>query len=344
MNEDLVIFSNSSTDSALTKSSGGKFKSLLQFFCRRSGRLVQPPWILPSTVSFLILQDSYDLLVMTSCGSLYLWDLKANKCIVNKASIVPLLEGLFEKEKEKNGKRKRLITKVELSSGNKFPLVTLSDQSRYIYNRDLEIWLFDETRTAPYRTLYDLLQLEEPENSDENIENNLASQLDDPALFEKLFKDILSSSTGHFIANNLPVSFSEIEMARQLELYVAISQTMGNEKDILAWTCIYFKYCLANRETQKITDILMDYCEKKGPREHLDLGEFVPDFAKEFFVDYSVENTENNISEHLVENRVSINMVKSHHLSNTVAVELKSYLLAMLRVDPNYRYLLEFWQ
>lgn len=98
-----------------------------------SGKRLLPSIVLGSPISFLESYDKY-LMVVTCIGELYVWDMEIKKNVL-KSSISPLLE-LYNKEglvKSDN------ITLCAVTSYG-IPLVTLSNGSGYLFNKDLGVW------------------------------------------------------------------------------------------------------------------------------------------------------------------------------------------------------------
>lgn len=98
-----------------------------------SGKRLLPSIVLGSPVSFLESYEKY-MMAVTCIGELYVWDMEAKKNVL-KCSISPLLE-LYNKEglvKSDN------ITLCAVTSFG-IPLITLSNGSGYLFNKDLGIW------------------------------------------------------------------------------------------------------------------------------------------------------------------------------------------------------------
>ncbi|EMG47997.1 Histone transcription regulator, putative [Candida maltosa Xu316] len=98
-----------------------------------SGKRLLPTIVLGSPVSFLESHNNY-LMAVSCTGELHVWDLQSKKNVL-KCSIGPLLqicnkEGLVKSDN---------ITLCAVTSLG-IPLVTLSNGSGYLYNKDLAVW------------------------------------------------------------------------------------------------------------------------------------------------------------------------------------------------------------
>ncbi|CAM9011529.1 unnamed protein product [Wickerhamomyces anomalus] len=99
-----------------------------------SGRRIFPPIVLGTPLSFLESKGKY-LLAVTSIGEVFAWDVAAKKALFEPASLYPLL----------SRSNPDLLTRAEnltlcgiSSSGT--PIVTLSNGSGYLFDRDMETW------------------------------------------------------------------------------------------------------------------------------------------------------------------------------------------------------------
>lgn len=102
-------------------------------YSRVSGKRLLPSIVLGAPVSFLQSYNNY-LMAVTCVGELWVWDMELKKSVL-KTSIGPLLElcnkdGLVKSEN---------ITLCAVTSLG-IPLVTLSNGSGYLYNKDLSVW------------------------------------------------------------------------------------------------------------------------------------------------------------------------------------------------------------
>ncbi|KAK6465588.1 histone transcription regulator HIRA, WD repeat superfamily [Scheffersomyces coipomensis] len=105
-------------------------------YSHTSGKRIFPPIVLGSPISFLESHGKY-LMAVTALGELYVWDIEKKKAELN-TSITPLLE-LNTKYIEDGLSKSDNITLCAVTSAG-IPLVTLSNGSGYLYNKDLGIW------------------------------------------------------------------------------------------------------------------------------------------------------------------------------------------------------------
>lgn len=101
-----------------------------------SGRRILPPLILGSPITFLESHSQF-LMAVTSIGELYVWNI-TNKKIELTANITPLLD-TYNKFQEDGLSKTDNITMCSLTSAG-VPIVTLSNGSGYLHNKDLESW------------------------------------------------------------------------------------------------------------------------------------------------------------------------------------------------------------
>ncbi|KAG2734859.1 hypothetical protein G9P44_002865 [Scheffersomyces stipitis] len=105
-------------------------------YSHTSGKRLLPPLVLGSPVSFLESHSKY-LMAVTSLGELFVWDLEKKK-IELSTSLTPLLE-LSSKYHEDGLSKSDNITLCAVTSAG-IPLVTLSNCSGYLFNKNLCIW------------------------------------------------------------------------------------------------------------------------------------------------------------------------------------------------------------
>lgn len=105
-------------------------------YSHTSGKRILPPIVLGSPISFLESHSTF-LMAVTSVGEVYVWDLAQRKIVLN-TNMSPLLE-LNIKFQEDGLSKTDNITMCAVTS-NGIPLVTLSNGSGYLFNKDLGIW------------------------------------------------------------------------------------------------------------------------------------------------------------------------------------------------------------
>lgn len=107
-------------------------------YSRNSGKRLLPPLVLGTPISFLECHGNY-LMAVTSVGELYVWDVEARKLHLNSPlSLSPLLD-LSNKYQEDGLSKSENLTMCSITSKG-IPLVTLSNGSGYLYNKDLGTW------------------------------------------------------------------------------------------------------------------------------------------------------------------------------------------------------------
>ncbi|KAK6457036.1 histone transcription regulator HIRA, WD repeat superfamily [Scheffersomyces xylosifermentans] len=105
-------------------------------YSHTSGKRLLPPIVLGSSVSFLESHGKY-LMAVTSLGEMFVWDLEKKKVELTTL-LSPLLE-LNNKYQEDGLSKSDNVTLCAVTSTG-IPLVTLSNGSGYLYNKDLGIW------------------------------------------------------------------------------------------------------------------------------------------------------------------------------------------------------------
>ncbi|CUM63401.1 uncharacterized protein PRCAT00000975001 [Priceomyces carsonii] len=101
-----------------------------------SGRRLLPPFILGSPLSFLESNKQY-LLAVTCVGELFVWNIDEKRIELN-CSFSPLLELSIKSQSDGLSKSDN-ITMCSITS-NGIPLVTLSNGSGYLFNKELCTW------------------------------------------------------------------------------------------------------------------------------------------------------------------------------------------------------------
>lgn len=103
-----------------------------------SGMRILPPIVLGSPVSFLETHGPY-LLVITSVGELFVWDLEKKKIVLTTPQSIRALLDLNSKYAEDGLSKSDNITLCSVTSSG-VPLITLSNGSGYLFNKDLGVW------------------------------------------------------------------------------------------------------------------------------------------------------------------------------------------------------------
>lgn len=103
-----------------------------------SGMRILPPLVLGSPVAFLESQGDF-LMAITCIGELYVWDIKNKKSHLNSPlSISSLLDSSNKYQDEGISKSNRITLCSITSTG--IPLITLSNGTGYLFNKDLGTW------------------------------------------------------------------------------------------------------------------------------------------------------------------------------------------------------------
>lgn len=105
-------------------------------YSHQSGKRLLPPLVLGSPISFLESHSKF-LLAVTSIGELFVWDLLLKK-VELAANLLPLLD-LNNKFQEDGLSKADNITMCAVTSLG-IPLITLSNGSGYLYNKDMGTW------------------------------------------------------------------------------------------------------------------------------------------------------------------------------------------------------------
>lgn len=107
-------------------------------YSHTSGRRILPPIVLGSPLSFLESHGDF-LMAITCVGELYVWDINLKKLHLNSPlSISTLLDANTKYQDEGLSKSERITLCSITSLG--IPLVTLSNGSGYLFNKDLGVW------------------------------------------------------------------------------------------------------------------------------------------------------------------------------------------------------------
>lgn len=107
-------------------------------YSRISGRRLTPPIVLGSSLSFLESHGDF-LMAVTSIGELYVWNVALKKMHLQAPSTLSNVLELSNKYREDGLSRSEGITMCSVTSSG-IPLVTMSNGTGYLYNRDLCAW------------------------------------------------------------------------------------------------------------------------------------------------------------------------------------------------------------
>lgn len=107
-------------------------------YSRASGKRILPPLALGCALSFLECYDDY-LMAVTSIGELFVWDIKKRKSILQSPLSISSLLELHSKYQEDGLSKSDNITMCSITSKG-IPLITLSNGSGYLFNKDLGTW------------------------------------------------------------------------------------------------------------------------------------------------------------------------------------------------------------
>lgn len=105
-------------------------------YSHTSGRRILPPLILGSPVSFLESHSDF-LMAVTCIGEIFVWNVTTKK-IELSSNLSPLLE-ICNKYLEEGLSKSDNISMCSINSSG-IPIVTLSNGSGYLFNKDLESW------------------------------------------------------------------------------------------------------------------------------------------------------------------------------------------------------------
>lgn len=107
-------------------------------YSHMSGKKLLPPIILGSPLSFLESHGKF-LMAISSIGELYVWDIEQRKIHLNSPLSLSSLLDLSNKYQEDGLSKSDNITMCSITS-NGIPLITLSNGSGYLFNKDLGTW------------------------------------------------------------------------------------------------------------------------------------------------------------------------------------------------------------
>ncbi|CAH6722243.1 protein Hir2p [[Candida] jaroonii] len=103
-----------------------------------SGMRILPPLMLGSPIAFLESQGDF-LMAITSIGELYVWNVKSKRShLITPSSINSLLDSSNKYQDEGISKSNRITMCSITSTGT--PLITLSNGTGYLFNKDLGTW------------------------------------------------------------------------------------------------------------------------------------------------------------------------------------------------------------
>ncbi|CUM49883.1 Protein HIR2 [Debaryomyces fabryi] len=107
-------------------------------YSRTSGKKLLPPIILGSPLSFLESHGKF-LMAVTSIGELFVWDIEQRKIHLQSNLSLSALLDLSNKYQEDGLSKSDNITMCSITN-NGIPLLTLSNGTGYLFNRDLGVW------------------------------------------------------------------------------------------------------------------------------------------------------------------------------------------------------------
>ena len=107
-------------------------------YSRLSGRKILPPLVLGCALSFLESYKEY-LMAVTSIGELFVWNIEEKKSVLQSPLSISSLLDLHSKYQEDGLSKSDNITMCSITSKG-IPLITLSNGSGYLFNKDLGIW------------------------------------------------------------------------------------------------------------------------------------------------------------------------------------------------------------
>lgn len=107
-------------------------------YSRTSGKKLLPPIILGSPLSFLESHGKF-LMAVTSIGELYVWNIEQRKIHLQSSLSLSSLLDLSNKYQEDGLSKSENITMCSITN-NGIPLITLSNGTGYLFNKDLGVW------------------------------------------------------------------------------------------------------------------------------------------------------------------------------------------------------------
>ncbi|KAI5956494.1 HIR2 [Candida jiufengensis] len=210
-----------------------------------SGKRLLPPIILGSPISYLESHGKF-LMAVTSLGELYVWNLENKKIEVN-CSISGLLE-LGSKFQDDGLSKSDTITLCAITSLG-IPLVTLSNGSGYLFNKDLGMWqtiteswwLFgshywdsadDGKKSIQSLNMFDdeesILELLENKTNEEILRKTRTGR---GKFFNKISKNMLMKEGFESLENTISIS--------HLENRILCCELLSENKDLYKYFKIY---------------------------------------------------------------------------------------------------------
>ncbi|CAL1181415.1 unnamed protein product [Candida parapsilosis] len=211
-----------------------------------SGKILLPPLVLGAPVSFLESHGKY-LMAVTCIGEMYVWDLQLKK-IELKTSIASLLE-LGSKLQESGLTKSDFVTLCAITSRG-IPLVTCSNGSGYLYNKNLGIWqtiteswwafgshYWDsvdngKSKTPQSLTMFDeeesIIQLLEQKTNEEIIRKSRTGR---SKLYNKISKNMIMKEGFESLENTISIS--------HLENRILCCELLGEDKDFHQYFRMY---------------------------------------------------------------------------------------------------------
>lgn len=244
-------------------------------YSHTSGKRILPPIVLGSPISFLESHSSF-LMAVTSVGEVYVWDLALKKIQLN-TNMSPLLE-LNNKFQEDGLSKTDNITMCAVTSSG-IPLVTLSNGSGYLFNKDLGIWQTiteswwsfgshywdsnDESKKMQSSNLIDdeqsIIELLEHKTNEEIVRKTRTGR---GKFFNKISKNMIMKEGFENLENTISIS--------HLENRILCCELLGEFRDFHKFFITYVKRICELGFKAKLYEI----CDQLlGPEEDLDTEE-----------------------------------------------------------------------
>ena len=216
-----------------------------------SGKKLLPTIILGSPLSFLESHNNY-LMAITCVGELFVWDMKSKKSHLNcPLSLAALLDSNNKYQEDVLSKSDNITLCSITSKG--IPLITLSNGTGYLFNKDLGTWQIlteswwafgshywnsleeDNLKPQSVNLLKDgdgssIIGLLEQKTNEELIRGSRTGR---GKYFNKISKNMLMKEGFENLENTISVS--------HLENRILCSELLGEKKDFHYFLIIYFK-------------------------------------------------------------------------------------------------------
>lgn len=218
-------------------------------YSHSSGKRMLPPIILGSPLSFLESHGNY-LMAITSIGELYVWDIVSKKLLLNSPLAINALLDANSKYQDEGLSRSNRISLCSVTSSG-VPLITLTNGSGYLYNKDLGVWqIVTESWWAfgshYWNSLSDstkLGTLDDNSEADESLTALLEHKTNEEILkqtrtgraklFNKISKNILMKEGFESLENTVSLT--------HLENRILCCEILGETKDFREFFLTYVK-------------------------------------------------------------------------------------------------------